>query len=316
MNPSSFLEQIVSVKTILQNNNWIKTLMPLIFSDFFRTKKKKKQFFNSNLCQQGAVNITHWAFNFFFNRKHKNKTYNTTHSKSFCLSDSWCHTMFDRQLPQSLSPSACSHTSQFPLWTKAMWIHTFTSLLSLTPLRLVRGRVNPLLSRTHAAPIHRGSAQNARVQLCGTARSAGWEETRKWVTGQVTALFYFLFFFAGGELALVWASYLSQHSAQEQETWLLTRVGGTQHLNLCLNSVQQSQRLSRGKIKQRAEVGNDRGCWARSRLVSVELWWHHLPGIMGISRKKAQVQHFFFHVNRNLNGLWALFSLHSFNQWS
>lgn len=108
--------------------------------------------------------------------------------------------MLDRQLPQSLSPSpsACSHTSQFPLWTKAMWIHTFTSLLSLTPLlRLVRGRVNPLLSRTHAAPIHRGSAQNARVQLCGTARSAGWEETRKWVTGQVTAHFYFLFFFSG-----------------------------------------------------------------------------------------------------------------------
>lgn len=196
--------------------------MPLIFSDFFQKKKKKMLFFHSNLCQQGAVNITHWAFDFFFYRKHKNKTYNTTRSKSFCLSDSWCHTMFDRQLPQSLSPSACSHTSQFPLWSKAMWIHTFTSLLSLTPLRLVRGRVNPLLSRTHAAPIHRGSAQNARVQLCGTARSAGWEETRKWVTGQVTAHFSFLFFFLR-EGSWQWCEHLIwvsiQHRNRKHDSW-------------------------------------------------------------------------------------------------
>lgn len=111
--------------------------------------------------------------------------------------------------------AACSHTSHLPPRAKPRTIPTLTSLLSLTRLWLVRGRVNPLLSGTHAAPIHHGSTENARVQLCRTARSAGWEETRKWVRGQVTS--FFNLGEAEEELALRRAAYLSQHSAQGQE---------------------------------------------------------------------------------------------------
>lgn len=154
---------------------------------------------------------------------------------------------------------------------------------------LTHSSPGPMLPQSTAAPLRTLEYSSAaRPGQPGGRRQENGSQDRS------PLIFILFFFLAGGVLALVWASYPSQHSAQEQETWLLTRVGGTQHLNLCLNSVQQSQRLSRGKIKQRAEVGNDRGCWARSRLVSAELWWHHLPGIMGISRKKAQVQHFFF----------------------
>lgn len=50
---------------------------------------------------------------------------------------------------------------------------------SLTLLSLVRGWVNPLLSRTHAAPVQHRFAQNASVRFCSGARQWGRQQTRK-----------------------------------------------------------------------------------------------------------------------------------------
>lgn len=43
----------------------------------------------------------------------------------------------------------------------------------------MRGWVNPLLSRTHAAPVQHCFAQNTSVRFCSGARQRGWQQTRK-----------------------------------------------------------------------------------------------------------------------------------------
>lgn len=132
------------------------------------------------------INAMFWTIAFFFARiRTLSITCCAFKQSQWChvepYFNSWCHSWY------------CDITSWNLIYTQQhLWViqRGSTGLsfgggegeLSLTQLSLVCGRVNPLLSGTHAAPVQHRFTQNASVWLCSGARQWGWQQTRNPVT--------------------------------------------------------------------------------------------------------------------------------------